>query len=252
MSIINLSLDFEKIKLDFKEKKYITIDDFLSQDVAELLYSGFSELNEKSLWYQAEYGRARVYNKKLTQDESNVYHFCFRYEMFPLKNHSLSGMLSSGITRPGLSSVKQQIPENPEMELNYLNSLRKISHFFNSDEMHNLISYITSTELTYNQLLCFASRYTSDDFLALHSDSPSNIQTPRKIAFVLNMTKHWLVHWGGALIFLDDSEKNIIESIIPKFNSLTLFSVPIKHAVLPVSCHCKSERLGMTGWYQKL
>ncbi|MFN8575845.1 MAG: 2OG-Fe(II) oxygenase family protein [Candidatus Sericytochromatia bacterium] len=252
MSIINLSLDFNKLRQEFvnREYKYITIDNFLADDVAEILYNGFKEITDNALWYQAEYGRARVFNKNLSEFDSNIYHFCFRYEMFPLKNHTLSQMLDSNITRAGLYKVRQ-IDKNPEMEISYLNSVRKISHFLNSDEMHNLISYITNTELTFGNLLAFASRYTSDDFLALHSDSPTNLETPRRIAFVLNMTKNWLVHWGGSLIILDESQKNIIEAINPKFNSLTLFKVPLKHAVLPVSCHCKSERLAITGWYQK-
>ncbi|MFN8575844.1 MAG: 2OG-Fe(II) oxygenase family protein [Candidatus Sericytochromatia bacterium] len=249
MSIINLGLDFEKIRNDFlsNDYKYITINNFLADDIAEILYNGFKGL-DKSLWYQANLGNPKIYRKNLSTD-SLSYQFSYKYEMFPLLNQNLLDMSNSGIRR---QNMNMQISNNPETEISMENPLRKISYFLNSDEMHNLISYITNTQLSYKKLICFASKYTSDDFLSLHTDRPINIlQSPREIAVILNMTKNWLIHWGGILIILDEEEKNIIEAINPKFNSLTLFKVPLKHAVLPVSCHCNSERFALTGWYHK-
>lgn len=251
MSIINLNLDFPKLRKEFQEKKYISIENFLAPEIAEDVYTGFKDISEKGLWYQSSYGSPKYYKKGLEMDESSVFHFSYKYEMFPLKNHPLDRMLESNITRTGIERVKH-FAQNPEMELDNMHPLRKISYFLNSKEMHDLISFITSNILTYDKLLCFASRYTAHDFLSLHTDSPMNIEVPRKVAFVLNMTKHWLIHWGGNLVFLDNDEKKILDAYVPKFNNLILFNVPIKHAVLPVSVNCQSERFAVTGWYQRM
>ena len=251
MQIIGEDHDFEQIKQEYSEKGFITINNFLNEKIAKSTYTGLKDLSEKGLWYQANHGNPKYYKKDLTIEDSNYFHFSFRYEMFPLKNYTLDEMKKSNILKKDIKHL-DKINNNPEMELNYSHPLRQIGDFFNSDEMHNLITYITNNPLSANDALCFASRYTADDFLAIHDDGSTDSAVPRRVAFVLNMTKDWLIHWGGNLVILNEECDEVIETHIPKFNSLVLFDVPLKHAVLPVSCNCQSERFAITGWYQNI
>lgn len=249
MSIINQDINFEDIKKIYQQKKYITIENFLSEETADLVYSGLKDISDKKLWYTAQYGKPKVFYNFESQKDRRVYNFSYKYDMFPLKNHTIPMMLNSNITRPFINK-SSEISDNPEMEIDWTHPLRKFSDFLNSKEMHSLIRYITEAEITDNDMMAFASSYTYDDFLALHNDGSNEINYPRKIAFVLSMTKNWLVNWGGALIFVNEDENTILKTLIPCFNTLTIFTVPIKHVVLPVSSYCQSERFSITGWYQ--
>lgn len=249
MNIIDERHDFELIRKNYAENGLITIDNFLDEKIADSVYSGLKEISSQGLWYQANHGNPKYYKKELIGEEANHFHFSFRYEMYPLKNYTLEDMSKANIIRKDMKSL-HKISANPEMELHYSHPLRQIGDFFNSELAHNLISTITGNPLSSEKALCFASRYTADDFLALHDDGSNNNSSPRRVAFVLNMTKDWLLHWGGNLVILNEEYDQIIEAHIPKFNSLVLFDVPLKHAVLPVSCFCQSERFAITGWYQ--
>ncbi|MFN8578977.1 MAG: 2OG-Fe(II) oxygenase family protein [Candidatus Sericytochromatia bacterium] len=249
MNFINDNLDIDKIKEDFKKKSYIKIENFLNKEVAESVYQGLKDISNRGLWYQANHGNPKFYNPDLPFHESNVFHYSFRYEMYPLKNYTIDGMMKNNISRRDIDKL-DKILKNPEMELKYNHILREIGDFLNSDFMHDLISSITDNPLTKNEILCFASRFTQDDFLASHNDSTYDMSSPRRVAFVLNMTKDWLIHWGGNLVILDNHEDKILEAFLPLFNNLFLFNVPLRHAVLPVSCYCQSERFAITGWYQ--
>jgi Rps23 Pro-64 3,4-dihydroxylase Tpa1-like proline 4-hydroxylase len=249
MNFINENLDFNQIKEEFGKKGYIRIQDFLNQETAELLYQGLRDISQKGLWYQVNYGNPKFYNPNLSWQESNQFHYSFRYEMYPLKNYTIDGMIKNNIARRDIEKL-DKISTNPEMELNYKHILREIGDFLNSDAMHDLITFITGNPLSKNDILCFASRFTEDDFLASHNDSTHDMSSPRRVAFVLNMTKDWLIHWGGNLLILDDNEDKVIEAFLPLFNNLILFNVPLRHAVLPISCYCQSERFAITGWYQ--
>lgn len=251
MSILNQNINFEDIKKTYLERQLIIIKDFLSKDAAESVYQGLKDLSEKRVWYTSQYGRPNIYFNDLQPKESVVYNFAYTHDMFPLKNYTIPMMLKSNMTKPFIEKLSN-IYDNPEMELQPNHPLRKISNFLNSKEMHDLMRYITGINITDNDMLAFASRYKSDDFIALHNDGSDQANFPRKIAFVLSMTKNWLVNWGGALMFVNEQENEVLETLMPSFNTLTIFTVPLKHVVLPVSEYCQSERLSITGWYQNI
>lgn len=92
----------------------------------------------------------------------------------------------------------------------------------------------------------FISKYSSGDFLSSHHDKE------RGIAFVWNLTKDWKPEYGGNLSLIDPQTKNI-KTIIPTFNTLSIFNLQeeVTHWVSEVSSIAPKERIAITGWFNK-
>jgi SM-20-related protein len=90
-----------------------------------------------------------------------------------------------------------------------------------------------------------ATFYRHNDFLALHNDIGGSDQ--RRAAYTLGFTRTWRPDWGGQLLFHDDAG-DVSLGLIPRFNVLTLFSVPQWHSVAPVAPYAAAQRLSVVGW----
>ena len=90
-----------------------------------------------------------------------------------------------------------------------------------------------------------ATRYVAGHFLKDHSDeSPFE---RRRFAYVIGMTRDWDADMGGLTQFMND-EGDVVDCFVPTFNTLTVFSVPVKHMVSYVPPWVSGERLSVTGW----
>lgn len=96
-------------------------------------------------------------------------------------------------------------------------------------------------------VLAHATRYTAGSFLKLHEDVAR--YDTRRFAYVLGLTPEWSADYGGLLHFLDD-EGRIVETVMPGFNTLTVFRVPVPHLVSTVAPWVRAERLAITGWWR--
>lgn len=92
-----------------------------------------------------------------------------------------------------------------------------------------------------------ATRYVAGHFLKKHNDQVNHQY--REVAYVLNLTKDWQADWGGLLQFMDEDGR-VTETYMPRFNSLTLFRVPMWHCVSYVSPAAAGARYAITGWGQ--
>jgi len=90
-----------------------------------------------------------------------------------------------------------------------------------------------------------ATAYASGDFLTCHDDAVRG--RDRLAAFVLGMTPQWRPEWGGLLLFHADDDDRA-EALVPRFNTLDLFSVPQRHSVSYVAPSAPGRRLALTGW----
>lgn len=91
-----------------------------------------------------------------------------------------------------------------------------------------------------------ATLYGPGDFLRPHTDAES--QRGRLVAYVLNLTLgEWRPEWGGALTFIEDGG-DAVETLLPRFNSLSLFRVPQWHEVSRVAASAPVGRYAVTGW----
>ena len=91
-----------------------------------------------------------------------------------------------------------------------------------------------------------ATRYRPGHFLKRHSDAHSG--EGRQFAYVLGLTRNWEPDWGGQLQFTD-SNGVVIDSFVPRYNTLSLFRVPADHHVTLVAPWAQEDRLSITGWY---
>lgn len=92
---------------------------------------------------------------------------------------------------------------------------------------------------------CQATCYRPGDFLALHNDhSDTEI---RHAAYVINLGRDWQADHGGLLQFIDDAG-DVVETMMPHYNSINLFRTPALHCVSPVAAHATGSRLAITGW----
>lgn len=90
-----------------------------------------------------------------------------------------------------------------------------------------------------------ATLYAPGNFLRPHTDEES--ERGRLVAYVLNLTADdWQADWGGTLDFLDGGKAS--ETLLPKFNSLSLFRVPQWHQVSRVAATAPVGRYAVTGW----
>lgn len=90
-----------------------------------------------------------------------------------------------------------------------------------------------------------ATCFTAGHFLKCHAD-----ESPwerRRYAYVLSVTRHWTVDMGGLLQFLDETGQ-VTETLVPAWNALTVFRVPVEHSVTMVPAWVTGKRLSVTGW----
>jgi SM-20-related protein len=115
--------------------------------------------------------------------------------------------------------------------------------FLNSPGFIDFIKYITDAK-DGDFIDAHAARYCQGHFLNKHNDS---LDPRRRIAYVLNMTPVWRADWGGCLHFMEQ-DGTISETVVPVFNTLSLFTVPVLHYVSPVGAYAGGERFSVTGW----
>jgi SM-20-related protein len=91
------------------------------------------------------------------------------------------------------------------------------------------------------QLTCFREGH----FLSTHDDGVEGKN--RVAAYVLSLSDDWGSDWGGQLEFYDTAGE-VVHTILPRQNMLSLFKVPQPHAVMPVLPAAKHSRISVTGW----
>ncbi|GAB4189396.1 MAG: 2OG-Fe(II) oxygenase family protein [Wenzhouxiangellaceae bacterium] len=90
-----------------------------------------------------------------------------------------------------------------------------------------------------------ATCYRAGHFLTLHNDSSN--KEHRLTAYVLNLARDWRSDWGGLLQFIDDDDR-VTETLMPRFNTLSMFRTPAMHCVSPVAQYARGSRYTITGW----
>jgi SM-20-related protein len=120
-----------------------------------------------------------------------------------------------------------------------------IVHFFNNPQYIEFIRYLTGdVGITHVNAQC--TRYRPGQFLMPHDDQDED--DGRRYAYVLNLARGWRPDWGGQLQFLD-SQDAVVQTMVPRWNSLSLFRVPQPHQVTLVSPWATESRLAITGWW---
>jgi SM-20-related protein len=122
--------------------------------------------------------------------------------------------------------------------------LHDLTDFINSPQFLEFGRRVIRAE-TITKADAQATFYRPNDFLSLHNDLGTNDQ--RRAAYTLGFTRNWRTDWGGQLLF-HDSAGDVSLGLMPRFNVLTLFSVPQWHSVAPVAPYAAAQRLSVVGW----
>jgi len=120
--------------------------------------------------------------------------------------------------------------------------LHRVHEFINSPEFIGFIRTISaddSISFSDGMATCFEQGH----FLTTHDDDVAT----RRAAFVLNLTPDWHQDWGGALKFFDE-EGNTELALIPTYNALNIFRIPMCHSVEFVTPLAKAARLSIVGF----
>ncbi len=123
--------------------------------------------------------------------------------------------------------------------------LGELLNFLGSENLFEFLHQVTGIE-DFNRIDGHATRYMPGHYLKEHVDASP--YEKRHVAYVLSMTPAWQVDWGGLLHFFDSDTQQVSRTLVPDFNSLTLFKVPVAHCVSTVSNFATGPRLSVTGW----
>lgn len=127
---------------------------------------------------------------------------------------------------------------NPDLYLN------RVLEWLNSPETKSFFAYLTRNQ-SIVKINAQATRYMPGHYLTQHNDE--NVEEGRLYAYVIGLSKNWNPDWGGLLHILNEKGK-IIKTMIPEYNSLSIFKVPQNHFVSMVTPNAQQQRLGITGW----
>jgi len=122
--------------------------------------------------------------------------------------------------------------------------LYQLMAYMAGDEFFAFAQAVTG-DMEINQVAGQATRYVGGHFLKTHTDD--SLSEHRRAAYVIGMTQDWTADMGGLLMFLDD-KGDVQEALVPGYNTLTLFRVPMPHLVSNIPPWVPGERLAVTGW----
>jgi SM-20-related protein len=117
--------------------------------------------------------------------------------------------------------------------------------FLNSEQFLQFARWLTNEPGIY-AVNAQATRYGPGQFLTRHEDEDKN--EGRAYAYVINLTPQWNADFGGLLQFFDQGNQ-VIETLMPHYNSLNIFKVPQPHSVSLVAPWEDEYRYAITGWF---
>ena len=230
--MINNNLDFEGYRIDLARNTRVQIPDFLQLDAAERLRSCLQNevpwtLAERSdglsktiaaADYAAMDEQVRAEHLQKSYERAKT-EFQFAYESYMMVRAAIEGRDPSLI-------------------------LHAILDFLNSEEFIGFARWLVN-DPRITHVSAQATRYRAGHFLTRHEDKEKN--EDRAYAYVIGLTKNWRADWGGLLQF-EDNNGDVTQTLMPRWNSISLFKVPQSHIVSLVSPFATEDRLAITGW----
>jgi Rps23 Pro-64 3,4-dihydroxylase Tpa1-like proline 4-hydroxylase len=230
--MLNPELDLEALALAFAERGRLQIENALRPEVADILFDCLDGQVPWSLAYQEQAGpkklwaeeleamdaeQKRLLNERIHDNARET--FGFRYDSFMM----VTAYKEKRHTDLVLHRVIEQINSPP-----WLEAMRKITGF-------NDVRRADAQ----------ATRFVAGHFLRHHNDL--NDEDGRRAAYVINLTRDWEADWGGLLQFFD-AEGEVTQTLMPRFNTISMFAVPADHCVSPVGLFARGARYAITGW----
>jgi Rps23 Pro-64 3,4-dihydroxylase Tpa1-like proline 4-hydroxylase len=229
--MINNGLDVDHWKQQLATRSRVQIPDFLQTDAAEALRDCLTREVPWSLAERSE-GESRTRGREHALDDAaygEVLETAYRNARDAFQFVYDSYMLA----RARKEGWDPNLPVHVVLE------------FLNSPEFIEFARYLTGDDAI-NAVNAQATRYRPGHFLTPHQDIHSG--EGRRYAYVINLTPRWQADWGGLLQFID-ADGSVIDTLMPRWNALSIFKVPQMHQVSLVSPWAGEHRLAITGWF---
>ena len=233
--MLNPSLDVAALAQRYREKQRLQIPDILDAELAERIHQC---LTRETPWGVVYNEGAR--NVTVEAEELRTMRPEERGRRAMLATQR-AGREFQFLYHAYLMLTNYQAGKNKDLFLN------TIFEGLNSEPMLDLVRAVTGIP-TIIKCDAQATLYAPGHFLTRHNDD-ADVTLHRRVAYVLGFTKSWHPDWGGLLQFYDDND-NVTDVFMPRFNSLSLFTVPQYHAVTYVAPYAPMGRLAITGWFQ--
>jgi SM-20-related protein len=229
---LNPNLDIDALRLRFSRGGRIQIPDFLTPASSEILRR---DLLADARWRRVIKGGDKVFEIPAADFQ----------RMPAAERQPIDAAIEAEAARGFQFRYEAiRVPDAPSARAGLDGSLIAFAALMGSAPVLDLLGAITGIGP-----LAFADAqatvYRPGDFLNRHDDDVAGKN--RKLAYVLGLAPDWRPDWGGLLMF-EDGQGGIVETIVPRFNALSLFSVPQPHSVSCVAPFAPEPRLSITGW----
>ncbi len=229
--MISNELNLKHWQSRLRERTWVQVADFLQPVAAQALADC---LHQKVPWQLAERstGTARTSGRGAYPEDA-----------------SLKALLDGGYARAGHEyqfaydsyMLVRAAKEGWDPEL----LVHGVLPFFNSPQFIEFARFL-SGDPAIDRVNAQCTRYCPGQFLMPHDDQ--DVEEGRRYAYVLNLTPEWKPDWGGQLQFLA-ADGGVVETFMPRWNSLSLFRVPQRHQVTLVAPWAAAPRHAITGWW---
>lgn len=229
MDYLNPALDLNQLRAEFGREQRLLIRDFFRPEVAEALARAVEAI-DWSLCYRDAKGDRRLSGEQLRSlDDAQrsylvdgIVEVARRQFQFSFFTESLADALSRG--DEGL--------------------LARFIRYMADDAFLSVMRRVTGIQEV-NRVYAQATMYAPGSFLLAHDDRVDVEE--RRLAYVINLTRHWRPDWGGMLHF-SRPNGDVSETFFPHFNSMSVFLVPQTHFVSYVPPFSQGPRNAITGW----
>lgn len=232
--MLDPNLDMTRLARSFREQGRLQIDDILQPDAADALHDCLDREVPWDLAYIGDQGPAKLSEQALTgmarREREALQETIHRHAASDFQFQYNSYMM--------VTAYKEG--RDPEL------ILHRFLEYLNSEPFLELARRITGVARI-RKADAQATRYAPGHFLKQHNDITP--EQGREVAYVLNLTRTWQADWGGLLQFMDE-EGAVIDTFMPRFNSLALFRVPMNHCVSCVAPFAQRPRYAITGWFR--
>ncbi|MGC1468681.1 MAG: 2OG-Fe(II) oxygenase family protein [Sphingorhabdus sp.] len=229
--MLNSALDALALSKTFSAGGHISIPDFLDRDCAIELHEALSTRQD---WAWAINAGGHVYD--LGREARDAMTAEQRVEL----DNRINLAARDGF-QFRFSSLRVPDPvseREPDRDI-----LHAFAEFMRSDPVLDLIRTVTG-----KTAILFAdaqgTAYHPGDFLTGHDDDIEGKN--RELAYVMGLTPEWRVEWGGLLLFHEKEGR--ISGLVPRFNCLNMFALPVLHSVSQVAPFAGGVRYAVTGW----
>ena len=230
--LLSEDLDLEAVAREFAETGVTQVEKALRGEVAERLHACLAREVPWALTFRDHSGPRKLWTEELAAmdvatraeldkeiDDIARKEFQFRYDSFMM-----------------VTAYKEK--RQPDL------ILHRVIEQINSPAWLNAMRTITGFN-SIRRSDAQATRYVAGHFLRQHNDL--NEDDGRLCAYVINLTRDWQADWGGLLQILDE-QGEVRRTLMPRFNTISLFRVPRYHCVSPVASFATGARYAITGW----